>query len=153
MVKVMRAKPVHLKKMVELGQKFWEQTAYFTDHGVAYDADHITKMTRHLMDTGIVQVAFDEDKVVGLLLIVLFPNPFNPKCLNATELAYYVDPEYRESGVGRQLLTQGENVAKQIGVQLFNMIHLNSVSPEKAEAVYAKMGYRKNETVFTKDLR
>ena len=78
--------------------------------------------------------------------------PFSPKAKIATEVVFYVAPEYRKQGLGEKLLKQTENVARQLGVHLLSMVHLDSVSPEKAEALYNKHGYAKSETVFTKEL-
>lgn len=153
MATIRRARPKDVPTMVKFGRTFWEQTSYYKDQGIQYDAEHIEKMVRQLIDNGIVQIAVDERKLVGIILMVVGPMPFNPSTLAATELVFYVDEDYRDSGVGKQLLRQAEHIAKQLGVTLVSMIHLDTVSPEKAEAVYDQMGYKRNETVFTKDIR
>lgn len=152
MVKIKRAKLDDVDAMVTFGEGFWTQTMYYKQ-GVEYDYPAITALTTNLIETGgIVQVAYDDDRVVGIILMVKGPMPFNPGALVATELVYYVDPEYRNTGVGTQLLQQAENIAKQQEIKFITMIHLDSVQPEKAESVYNSMGYHRNETAFTKDL-
>lgn len=150
---IRRARADDIKKMVEFGRSFWEQTSYYKENNIEYDEERTTQLTRSLIsDSGIVQVAYDDNKVVGIVLMLVGAIPYQPTAKVATELVFYVHPDYRERGIGHRLLKQSENVAKQLGVHLMSMIHLDSVSPDKAESVYDSMGYKKTETVFTKEL-
>lgn len=137
--------------MVEFGQEFWHQTSYYKQ-GVAYDKQQCAQLTHHLIDNGIVLTAFDDNKVVGLLLMVVGPMPFNPLAIVATEVVYYVSPEYRKGGLGIRFLKKAEAIARAHGVKYVSMIHLDSVEPERAEAVYKRLGYHKTETLFSKDI-
>lgn len=153
MITVRRARPKDVPAMVRFGRVFWEQTSYYTEQGIQYAEDHINAMVVELIEHGIVQIAVNEEhRVVGIILMVVGPMPFNPAVKCATELVFYVDEAYRNQGTGKRLLQQAENIAKQLGVKLFTMIHLDSVSPEKAEHVYNQTGYTKNETLFSKEL-
>ena len=148
-IKIRRAKTADTAAIVELGNSFWMQTGYFKA-GVAYDTDHCVELAEALRVHGISQVAYDGDRLVGLFLGVIGAIPFSPTTQSATEMVFYVDPDYRKSGLGGKIVKQAENVCRQLGVTYLNMIHLDSVDPVKAEGLYNKMGYHKSETVFTK---
>lgn len=139
-------------KMVEFGKEFWHQTSYYKQ-GVEYDAEQCAALTHHLIDNGIVLVAHHEGEPVALLLMVVGPMPFNPLAIVATEMVYYVSPKFRKGGLGFRMLKKAEGVAKAKNVKYISMIHLASVEPERAEAVYNRMGYHKTETIFSKDLK
>ncbi len=141
-----------VEEMVAFGQEFWHQTGYYKQ-GVAYDATAIALLTHHLIDTGIVLVAMDADRVVGILLMVMGPMPFNPLAICATEIVYYVAPAYRKGGLGVRILHKAEKVAKSNNVKYVSMVLLASVEPEKPAAVYKRLGYEQTETAFTKDLK
>lgn len=151
MIKVRRAKESDLDAIVALGDNFWQQTSYHKA-GVAYDAEHCRHLAETLRTKGIAQVAYDGDKIVGMLLAVIGAVPFSPTVGSATEMVFYVEPDYRKDGLGAHLIKQAENVCRQLGVKYLNMIHLASVDPSKPEALYNKLGFSVSETVFTKEV-
>lgn len=151
-MKVRRGKPEDIDAIRQLGKEFYAQTAYANSAKLSQTTVY-TLLSALLGDAGIVCVAEDDNgEIVGVILLALFPFPFNSKYLCATELAYYVTPEAQKQGVGKQLLGKAEQVAKQKGVKFLSMVALQSADPVSAEAVYNKLGYTKNEVVFTKDL-
>lgn len=151
-MKIARAQKEDVTEMVSLGYKFWKQTAYHKQ-GFEYDPEQVTKLTEHLLENGVVQIAREPTgKIVGMILLIISTTPFNTNITMATELVFYVDENYRSEGVGMKLIKQAENVAGQLGVKLFNMVHLDSVNPDKPESLYNTAGYKKSETVFTKEL-
>lgn len=150
-MKVVRGKLAHLSGILDLLHKFWDESDY-SKLGLAFDSPRLVSMVKAVLDGGIAQVAVDEGKVVGVILVIVFPSPFHSDLVCATELIYFVDPAARGAGIGKLLVAAAENVAKQLGVRLFNMVHLDSTNPERAEAIYKKAGYRKAETAFVKDL-
>lgn len=151
MIKVRRAKESDLDDMVALGERFWQQTSYFIA-GAAYDTEQCRQLADTLRIHGIAQVAYDGDKLVGMLLAVIGAVPFSPTVGSATEMVFYVEEDYRKDGLGAHLIKQAENVCRQLGVKYLNMIHLASVDPSKPEALYTKLGYHTSETVFTKEV-
>lgn len=151
-MKVRRATIDDIDEMVELGRGFWEQTKYYKD-GIEYDPIQCAHLTKFLIENdGIVQIAVEDEKIVGLFLAMVNPIIFNPGFKSATEVVYYVHPDYRKGGAGIRLLRQAENVGRQIGLKYLNMVHLDSVDPDRPEALYRKLDYVLNETVFTKEL-
>lgn len=152
MARVRRAEHSDVGKMVAFGREFWHQTSYY-QQGVEYDEEQCSALTHHLIDEGIVLLAESNNRPVALLLMVVGAMPFNPLAVVATELVYYVDPEHRKGGLGFKILKQAEKLAESKGVKYISMIHMDSVTPERAEAVYKRMGYHKTETLFSKELK
>ena len=70
----------------------------------------------------------------------------------ASELFWWIEPEYRGAALGEALLMGIEAAAKAAGVTFFNMIALNAVDPERVAAIYLKRGYKLAEWSFMKDL-
>lgn len=151
-MKVRRGRPEDIEAIRKLGKEFYTGTRYAAS-GVKYSPTTVYNLLMGLMgESGIVCVAEDEGEIVGFVLLALHPFPFNAKHLCASELAYYVNPAYRKSGVGKTLLGKAEQVAQQKGATFISMVALQSGDPVSAEAVYSRMGYEKNEVTFTKDL-
>lgn len=135
-----------------LVREFYNST-YYAEAGVKFSPRTFSALLAFLLsgNNGIVAVAEEGDAIVGFILMAVFPFPFNNKVLAASELAYYVTPEHREGGVGHSLLSKAEQVAKQMGAKFVTMVALESGTPAAASTVYERLGYRKNETSFTKD--
>lgn len=152
MVKVKRGTSLDIPQMVTLGKEFWESTDYHK-MGIPFNPRQSAALATALLDAGIVQVAYDEDRLVGFILMIVAPIPFVATRTAASEMAFYVSPEYRDVGVGKRLMRQAENVAKQLGVSRISLTHLADAEGEKAGEVYVDEGYSPSEISYTKELR
>lgn len=135
--------------IVGYGRKFYDEGPWPTE----YDKDTVRPMVAILAEQGVSLWAHVDGQPVGMLLIMLNPFVFNASCVNATEIAFYIDPEYRKSGLAAELIETAECALMLKGVTMFNMASLEAGTPEAAERLYKKLGFEKIETVFTKDLR
>jgi GNAT superfamily N-acetyltransferase len=86
---------------------------------------------------------------VGALAVPLYGNL---TVLVGSEMFWWVEPPYRHSGVGKLMLSGIESAAKEAGVKVFSMMALESVEPEKAAAIYDRLGYAPTERAFSKVL-
>lgn len=68
--------------------------------------------------------------------------------LNAVELAWWVDPEHRTSGLGKELIQAFEDWAKDNGCKMVTMISLD----DDLGKYYEKRGYKLNERAYLKVL-
>jgi GNAT superfamily N-acetyltransferase len=149
-VVVSRAKDEDVDGIVALGRQFWEESPY---RDLPYSEENTRTVVEHLRKEGIVQIAKDQDNtVVGFILMVVGPLPFMEGVKAANELAFFVHTNFRNDGVGKRLLKQAENVAKQLKVVRMSMVHLNDKNSDKAEKAYRSQGYEPLEVVFTKDI-
>lgn len=73
----------------------------------ADDADHVKTLLTHLMaGQGVVLVAEQENRILGVLIAGVMPSIWSPKHLVLTEFAYWVDPEARGGTTGYRLLRE-----------------------------------------------
>jgi len=73
----------------------------------ADDAEYITAMLSEIMaGKGVLLVAEDNQKIVGMIMAILMPSIWSPKHFFLTELAYYVKQEYRMGTAGYRLLSR-----------------------------------------------
>lgn len=139
-------------RLVAYGRQFWSETRYFAQ-GVEYDLDTVIAMTYHLLDEGVVLFAEDEaGEVVALMLVIIAPFLMNANYTTACEWVFYVEPEYRRSGLGAALMEEAEKILRTHGVKFFTMVSLSNVEPNGAGALYQSLGFELSETNYTKDL-
>lgn len=139
-----------LAAVVELGAHFHEFTAW-ADH-IEYDPDGAMVWAQVMQEMGLLVVAKDGDKVVACVGGIISPFLNNPSVTIGTEVLWWVEPEYRNAGLGNRLMSAIEQAAKDIGVQLWCMVSLEAVEPEKAGAIYEAAGYRLTEHTYMKEL-
>lgn len=73
----------------------------------ADDAEHVkTLLTQLMAGQGVVIVAEQNKRIVGVLIAGVMPSVWSPKHLMLTEFAYWVDPEARNGTTGHRLLRQ-----------------------------------------------
>lgn len=144
------ATPDDLPRIVAMGRKFWSQTAY-APH-VVYCPDSIAASALEMMGTGLLIVAELEGVAVGAVGLMTTPLYANRDVLAAAELYWYVEDEHRETGAGKALLAAIEDAARTAGVKLLGMMALEAVEPEKAAAIYKRLGYTPGERTFFKVL-
>ncbi len=137
--------------MVVYGDQFWTQTRYFAA-GVEYDSETVLNQAFELIESGVVLMAEDQGRVVGLMLVIIAPFPMNMHYLQAIEWVFYVDPEYRRGGLGVKLIAEAEKRLIEKDVKFFTMVSLTNVTPKAANQLYESLGFEHSETNFTKDL-
>lgn len=145
------ARPGDLPKMLEFGEGFWRQTKYFAA-GIEYDIETCTEVSHMCMDDGVALLAEARGMIIGMMLALVVPVLMNKNHLAATEWVFYVDPAWRTTGLGQQLLELTETSLRLRGVTLFNMVLLENITPLAAETLYQKMGFELAERAYMKDI-
>lgn len=135
--------------IIRMGRKFWDQTAY---REIIYCPDSIASSAREMMAAKLLLVVETEGWVFGAVGAIAMPCYANKSVLVGSELYWWIEPEYRDSGAGKLLLTGIEQAARLAGVTLFGMIALEAVEPEKAASIYTRCGYIPGERTFLKRL-
>lgn len=136
-----------LRIIVEMSEKFYPQTAYI--NLTPFNANAAATLASALIDNGIMLVAEIDQKVIGMVGLVICPFPFDPDKLGAYEIIWWVEPEYQAKGVGKELLQAIDPAAKQAGAEFIHMVCMAN-SPIAAAAAYIKSGYDHTEMSFTK---
>lgn len=130
--------------VMEMGLKFIETTPYKT----LYTKERLKAVVDEYIASGGENgrlVLLYENK--GMILGLAYPFAFGD-VLQCTEVAWWVEPEFRKEGVGDLLLEGLEYWAKKVGCSIMTMVSLD----DKLEQFYAKKGYRLSERIHMKDL-
>lgn len=152
MTELRLATPSDKPAIYDFGRTFWNQTLY-AKAGIEYDRETVFDVIQLCMDEGVAILAEDGEKIVGMILVLVFPFLMNRNHKVATEWVFYVDPEYRREGIGDALIGAAEALLKLMNVTLFNMVNLQNVTPESAAKLYEKQGFALAETTYLKDIQ
>jgi len=133
--------------ILDMCERFWQHTRY----PESFNREHTRNMVQLAYDHGLLAV-IDQCGIVGFIAGVKAPLLASTDALNGTELAWWVEPEYRKGGSGIKLMRFIEKLARKQGVKYWNMISMQSSSPGTANKIYERLGYIHSETSYTKVL-
>lgn len=145
---VRRATAEDAASLTEMACEFWKSTVFEEDS----DPQHIAAMVKMCVEIGMAVIAEKEGVPVGFACGVFGPSLGNPEAIVGTEMAWYMYPEYRGSHMGVGLMKELERAALDNGVKYWNMVSMESASPEIANKIYEKLGYKRVETSFMRTL-
>ena len=131
-----------------MSREFWAHTIY--DEPMQDDA--VEAMTRKCIEDNLCLVFDVNGKAEGFICGVKGVLLANFDVMTGTELAWWVNEDHRESGGGIQLLRSIEKRAKAEGIKYWSMAYMQSSMPESIKKVYDAMGYKINESLYTKVL-
>lgn len=134
--------------MLPLGQRF----ADYSHYKGTVDPAHICMAFERSRQAGLLGVAFSDAKLVGGLIGVSVPQWYDPTMLIAVELAWWVDPQYRNTRAGLLLLNQYEEQARATGHRYCAMMTLEGLDSELLSLLYERRGFHLTERSFMKVL-
>ncbi len=88
----------------------------------------------------------------GMLIGVKTPWMLNNAYNMAIELAWWVKPEHRGSRVAIELMKAYEAWARQNSVRILVMAALTDSDGERVGQIYERLGFKKYETSYAKEL-
>lgn len=135
--------------LLGMSRNFWDSLGLDEE----FDAPHTLANLHASAQSRLLIVLEKDDQVVGFLGGFIHPLICNASVFQAIDGAFWVEPEHR--GGGGQLLLDGfESAAKDAGAKyaVLYSIRMGGGTPERAEAIYRKMGYRLAETVWRKEI-
>jgi len=136
------------EEILDLCEDFWEHTQFEEP----FERSHTVNMVDMSYDHGLLAVLEIDGKVEGFAAGIKAPLMGNSSVLAGTELAWWVNPEKRSGGNGIKLLKFIEDLAKTQNVKYWNMVSMQSSMPDQVNRMYEKMGYKLEETTYTKVL-
>lgn len=86
----------------------------------------------------------------GFIVGCVTPYFLTPHLRVCSELAWYVEPEFRGSKVAIKLIREYEKEALSRGCDKINLVALESLTPDKVGNIYKKLGYNKLENHYIK---
>lgn len=137
-----------LDRIVKMAREFWKHTVYDEE----YCPDTVWTMAAMSLDQNLLSVLEIDGVVRGFACGVKGALLGNSSVSTGTELAWWVDTDYRNGKNGIALMKYLENLAKKAGIKYWNMIFMESSMPDVIEGIYQKMGYSKTEVSYTKVL-
>lgn len=135
-------------RCVELGFNF-HQLAY-GKVGVGYCTDSCMDTMILAKSHGLFVVAEVDGVVQGFCIGVKSPMLMNRSVMAGCELVWWLEPKFRQSRLGIDLLKSMESQAKEAGVNIWTMFLLDEVEPEKVDKIYRAMGYVPAERSYMK---
>lgn len=88
----------------------------------------------------------------GFISCVITPSFLIPTKLQCSELAWFVEQEYRGGTTAIKLINKYEQLAKDNKADLITMVCLECLMPNKTASIYEKLGYSRFEQHFIKEL-
>lgn len=96
----------------------WDITEAFNDHAdVQIDHDKFARLDQlgHLVT---VTARDDQDRLVGVVVWLIFDDPKHKGTKGASDAHFFVSPEARGHMVGSRLITESERILRSIGVKM-----------------------------------
>lgn len=103
---------------------------------------------------GVVFLSLDGEHVTGALVMVETPTWFSPDVRMATELAWFMDPEYRGGTAAIRLLEAAHDWAAErecFAVVMHSIIQ--GESPGSADDILQRLGFKNRERTYVKELQ
>lgn len=101
---------------------------------------------------GFLLVAVEDDIVLGIIASIVGTLMFNSNVKFSQEMFWWVDPEWRSSGIGSKLLNAYEKKSKELGASILMMAGLNGEEFKTANKVYEHRGYLPADQVYIRRL-
>lgn len=144
---IRHATSLDVTEIVQFVKQFYPQTPYPAMG--EFDDETVTNLTARLAKTGIMLLAFHEDKLIGILGTHIAPFIFNANVLGCVEAIWYVTPEHQRSGIGIELVERVDKLRKLRGCGFFQMTRVAG-SPDKLDQVLINLGFQPSEFGLTK---
>lgn len=136
--------------LVRIGHDFYEFNPY--KEYVELDEESLVATLEVLLESHILLVMEEDEKVVGAAGAYVAPLYWNLNYVNALEVFWWIDPEYRTKGSGLALKQALETKVKESGVKFWSMVALESSEPEKIGKIYMASGFKPIEHTYMKVL-
>lgn len=136
-----------IPRIIEMSEVFWEKTIYEEP----IDPASIENTALSCIENNMMAV-LDIEGAKGFACGVVSPLLGNNSVLAGTEIAWWVEPDYRKGSYGIKLLKLIESLAKDAGVKYWSMVFMESSMPDDIKRIYEALGYELNETTYTKVL-
>lgn len=137
-----------LAVLVRMGLRFIATSSYRGT--IPASAEQLGTLVAWLLDQGGIFVAVDDegDEPIGMLAATVIVHPMSGE-LVASEVAWWIEPEFRGGSAGLRLLAAAEAWARAQGATRFQMI---APAGSSVGALYRRRGYAELETTWQRPL-
>lgn len=88
----------------------------------------------------------------GMIVAVSSPWVTHSECILAQEMAWWVEPEFRGTGEGKELILAFIDWAKQRKASFVSMSAIEHIRGEAVTKLYNELGFERRETSYVKVL-
>ena len=135
--------------LIAMSKTFWQHTLYKDEE---FQEEAVERMIEATMKDNLCIVYDVEGTAQGFVCGLKGYLLANFDIQIGTELAWWVNENHRNSTAGLKLLKAIEKRAKNIGIKYWNMAYMQSSMPESVKKIYESMGYKKNESLYSRKL-
>ncbi len=136
--------------LIEIGHKFFEFNAYRKYSHI--DEMSLLRTFHQLSSDHVLLVAEVNGLIIGTAGAFIAPLYWNFDQLQGLEAFWWIDPEFRREGAGRELREALQAEASAKGVRFWNMIALKESMHDVVCSQYEAHGMTPVETVYMKVL-
>lgn len=147
---IREAVPTDNVRLAEMGRAFFEE-AGLPSRGVEFDPNSFLPFCGLLAEQGILLVAEQDGRVIGMLGAGVIPAYWNARVMLAQECFWYVEPAHRK-GIGSRLLREMEKRAVAKGARLCAMVAEHGLRGKAVGRLYEAKGYAPAESTYWKGL-
>lgn len=117
----------------------------------ANDKEYIEQLLfNFIVGSGFILLAEKDNVIIGIIIAGIIPNIWNPKVKQCSEIAYWVEPEFRGSTAGYRLLksyiAECDKMMESGKIQMYTM----SKMVNSPDLKYEKFGLSKLEETWVK---
>jgi len=117
----------------------------------ANDKEYIEQLLYNLIvGTGFILLAEKDNVIIGTIIAVIIPNVWNPKIKQCSEIAYWVEPEFRGGTAAYRLIksyiAECDKMMESGKIQMYTM----SKMVNSPDLKYEKFGLSKLEETWVK---
>ncbi len=132
--------------MLAFARHFYDSLPY---QDIELDPDSCIAWLAVMRRDGVLLLAESDGVPCGFAGGMFTPFIFNINVRVGGELMWWIEPEYRGSGIGRELLIALENAAYTAGARRWSMIAIEETA-ERVSRIYDQMGYTASERTYSK---
>ena len=136
-------------QIVELARKFHAVSGY---ENIEFDEETVENLLSASIEQGLCPIGVVDDKIVGFLAGLSYPAILNANVMVGTEIAWWVEPEFRGKKIAIQLLLRAEESARAKGLYCWSMMCLEKLNADGLENIYERLGYEKAERTYLRIL-
>ena len=127
------------------GAHFWEQTPYADK--IPYSPQAVRDLLTWMVEDQYLYLAIAGTEIVGFLGLIEAPLLFNPDYDVATEVFFYVRPDYRKQGYSRELYAYAN---ADIDTDIISFSDMSTST--NMDKYYKQLGFTQTERTYTKVL-
>lgn len=151
MIKIRCATRSDFSRIIELLDHYFNESIYGLHINETVDPQHASKILFQVIHQGIIWLAEEEDKLIGMLAVVREPNVWFPDKISLRELMWYVHPDYRMTTAAGRLFREYTQCAE---VELNNgriEAYFMTAMSTTTNIDLKKRGFRLAENLYIKD--